>query len=216
MALSRLARLALSLAITVALCAEAVAGPPLICQPFDGGTSALLPWGSGRGWNAPDRRYDTTRLATDVLRLLDEETPVLVRMETLRRATIYAARDPRAAHELLVGLLARALSRAASGAPDRLAVFDAGYLIESYRQGTFVRRWDMLSGRDRASWTLLQEPKTLDGYALVRRALELGEPSPEMEFAASLMTTGAAAEAHRARAAAGARAGSSLARNLER
>ncbi|OFW46341.1 MAG: hypothetical protein A3J29_17725 [Acidobacteria bacterium RIFCSPLOWO2_12_FULL_67_14b] len=41
-----------------------------------------------------------------------------------------------------------------------------------------------------------------------------GRPEPEMEFAASLMTQGAAASAHRARATASAARGSLLAQNL--
>jgi len=50
----------------------------------------------------------------------------------------------------------------------------------------------------------------------VEKALELAGPSPEMEFAASLMKEGSAADAHRQRAVAGARPGSLLAKNLAR
>jgi hypothetical protein len=48
---------------------------------------------------------------------------------------------------------------------------------------------------------------------MVTKALQLA-PSPEMEFAASLMKEGSASANHRRRAAAGAPAGSLLAKNL--
>ena len=40
---------ALGLLLTLASAAEA--GPPLICHAFDAGTSPLLPWGQGQGWD---------------------------------------------------------------------------------------------------------------------------------------------------------------------
>ena len=49
------------------------AGPPLICHPFATGTESVLPWGTGPGWNTPDRRYDVQRLTADTLRLLTPE-----------------------------------------------------------------------------------------------------------------------------------------------
>ena len=70
----------------------------------------------------------------------------------------------------------------------------------------------MLNAADRSAWTLRREPQ-IDGYAMIAKALRLA-PSPEMEFAASLMKSGAASANHRRRAAAGATAGSLLARNL--
>ena len=59
---------ALGLLLTLASAAEA--GPPLICHAFDAGTSPLLPWGQGQGWDTPDRSYDVGRLTADTLRLL--------------------------------------------------------------------------------------------------------------------------------------------------
>ncbi len=63
-------------------------------------------------------------------------------MENLRRATIYAARDRKAAAELMSALMKRA---EAGGSRDALAWFDAGYLVESYRQASHIYKWDMLS-----------------------------------------------------------------------
>ena len=204
------ALLALGVLVTVAGAAEA--GPPLICHAFDAGSAPLLPWAKGQSWDSPDASYDVTRLTADTLRLLSADAPILARMENMRRATIYAARNREAAGELMSAVLKRA--QAASGSNDPLAWFDAGYLVESYRQASHIYKWDMLSKGDRAKWTLRDEPNGVDGYALVQKAITMTGSSAEMEFAASLMKDGPAAAEHRRRAVAGAKAGSLLAKNL--
>jgi hypothetical protein len=212
---SSLSLAALTTAALLAAAVPAAAGPPLICHPFQTGGTPSLPWGTGPGWNTPDPNYDVRRLPADVTRLLAEQKGVIPRMETLRRATIYAARDPRVAYELLAQVLGRALGGAAVGRPDDLAWFDAGYLVESYKQATHIYRWDMLNAQDRAGWTLREQLDGLDGYPWVRRALELSNGNPDMEFAASLMKTGTVSERHRRNAAARAKPGSLLARTLK-
>ena len=187
---------ALALTLLLALPATSEAGPPLICHPFQTDSTQLLPWGDGPGWNDPNRRYDAQRLTADTLRLLSDDAPVLTRMENLRRATIYAAQDAKVADQLLAAVIARTQT----ATPSAQAFFDAGYLIESFKQAVH-----MLQGP--------ATPKT-DGYALVTRAIALAGPNAEMEFAASLMTAGVTAKAHRSRAQAGAPAGSLLARNI--
>jgi hypothetical protein len=147
------------------------------------------------------------------MRLLSGEAPVLARMENLRRATIYAAQDKQVAAQLLTALLGRALTAAAKDPGKALAWFDAGYLIESYRQASHIYKWDMLAGAERAAWNLRSEPE-LDGYSFVRKAIHLAGPQPEMEFAASLMKDGPVSAEHRRRALTGAPAGSLLAKNL--
>jgi hypothetical protein len=199
-------------AVVLALATVAEAGPPLICHPFAAGTAPLLPWSPGQGWNTPDRNYDVHNLTADTMRLLTPEAPVLARMENLRRATIYAASDREVAAELMAAVLKR--SQAPEGARDPLAQFDAGYLIESYRQASYIYKWDMLNGSERRRWALRTEPANVDGYALVTKAISLVGNSPEMEFAASLMKEGPLASEHRRKAMAGAKAGSLLARNL--
>ena len=201
---------ALGLLLTLASAAEA--GPPLICHAFDAGTSPLLPWGQGQGWDTPDRSYDVERLTADTLRLLSVDAPILARMENLRRATIYAARDRKVAATLMAAIMGRA--EAGNGSRDALAWFDAGYLVESYRQASHIYKWDMLNPAERTKWTLRAEPIGTDGYALVRKAIAMTGTSPEMEFAASLMKNGDVAAEHRRRATAGAKAGSLLAKNL--
>src|SRR5512138_1909486 len=87
----------------------AMAGPPLLCHPFDIGNARSLPWQSaGTGWNAPRSDYDTKRLVDDTLALLTDSTPVIVRMETLRRAALYGAKDNDAVRQLLGQLKTRA------------------------------------------------------------------------------------------------------------
>ena len=184
----------------------AEAGPPLICHPFDAGTAPLLPWGPGPGWNSPDRSYDIQRLTADTLQLLTPTTPVLARMEIMRRATIYAGlnkQDKKVAAALLKALLDRAKALP-QDSRDPMPWFDAGYLIESYKQNEHTAGFNMLA-------SLSGSP---DGYGHVRKAIQLAGQNAAMEFAASLMTSGSAAAEHRRHALAGAPAGSLLAKNL--
>ena len=194
----------------LAFASPALAGPPLICHPFDTAGGALLECGSGPGWNTPNPSYDIKKLPAEVTRLLDTDAPVLTRMENLRRATIYAMKDPAVAHQLLTVVMGRALTPRSNAQ----AWFDAGYLIESYKQATHLRERGSLWSTDKA-WTATDETLKVDGYGFVKKAMAMaGAPNAEMEFAASLMTQGAVASAHRARAASSAARGSVLAQNL--
>lgn len=186
----------LTLSLMIAVPSMAIAGPPLICHPFQTAGAPLLPWGSGPGWNTPERRYDVQRLTDDLLTLLDDEAPILARMENMRRAAIYAARDVTIARHLLTAVRIRAKGET----PTRLALFDAGYLIETYKQATH------LFGR---------AVTTEDGYALILRAIAMSPPEPEMDFAAALMTEGATASAHLRRARSAAVVDSLLASNIK-
>ena len=185
--------------------AVAYAGPPLICFPIPIGDSRSLSWGSGSGWNTPRPDYDRTRLAEDTAALLGPQTRVLVRMETLRRAAIYASTDAAAAKALFEALRGRA-ANATDKKADPLAQFDLGYAVEAYRQTHHQR--------DR----LFSAGPTEDGYALVRQALTARGSDPEMEYAAALMTCDRArqglSDKHLQVALSGAREGSDLARTI--
>jgi len=152
----------------------AQAGPPLICHPVDIGGAASLPWGSGPGWNTPLAAYDRTRLVGDTLALLSPATPIRVRMETLRRATVYVMNDPDRGGELLARLEARVRD---GGSGHDLALFDAGYLIESLKQ---VR---VITGRD------IIDPGR-DGEAMVREARQRREKDQDIAYAADLIASG--------------------------
>ncbi len=184
----------------------ALAGPPLICHPYVTEPGALIAWGKGQGWNTPDHAYDLKKLVADTTAVLTPEAPTLNRMENLRRATIYAMRDPAVAEQLLKALMSRALSTTNEGS----AWFDAGYLIEAYRQGQHLR-----ADRKASAWTAIDETIRVDGYGFVKKAMAMTGATAEMEFAAMLMTEGAVANAHRARAAK-AGPGSLVATNLAR
>ena len=195
-------RLAISIAIVlVGFTSYAQAGPPLICHPIEIGQAKSLPW---IDWNRKGTGgYDLKTLTRDTLAILDSTAPVLLRMETLRRATIYARQDPQVAKELLTRLQARAANSTDSGLSEALAWFDVGYLIETYQQ-----------------WIGKAEPNPaagLDGYAWVKKAVRLRGQDPEMEFAAALITlTGPESDhrEHARKAVAGAGNDPLLAQNL--
>ncbi len=196
-------RFAFSLAASVLLFTGiAVGGPPLICHTFDIGSAKSLPWVS-HGWNLTgSENYNPSKLASDTLAILASDSTVLVHMETLRRATLYARNNPAAAKELLT-MLSAGTKSAQSGAPPALSYFDVGYLVETYKQ------WLGTDTRNPAHG--------IDGYALIKQAIQLRGDDPQMEFAAALVTLGGPATEHQAhvqRALAGAKTDSLLARNL--
>lgn len=192
---------------------SAMAGPPLICHAFEIGQAKSLPL-AGHGWSlSGSENYNTKNLVVNTLEILQPDTPVLVRMETLRRATLYARQDPLAAKELLAKLHARATAAESAGHPDALAWFDAGYLVETYKQWIGQNLPHMTDGM-----RLDSNPAAgVDGYAWVKKAIALRGDDAQMEFAAALITlTGSRGEhaQHAQKAIAGAKADALLAQNL--
>ena len=161
----RLAALALPL-LVLGLVAPAEAGPPCICWQLEIGAHKSLPWGEGEFERSKD--YAVARVQRDTLALLDTRTPVLVRMETLRRAAIYIDRDVGRTNALLQALQARALDAEALDRPSARAWFDAGYATACFHQmgGAGVDR---------------------DGYAWVAKAARLAKNDPSMELAAAML-----------------------------
>jgi hypothetical protein len=216
----------ISLALASTLCLlivqqAALAGPPLVCHPFEIGNARSLPWGGSDGWRSPDKSYDISRLADDTMALLAPGTPVLVRMETIRRATIYAiwpednkvggsVKNERVAADLLARFKAR-VSEAEARSDKKaaaFALFDYGCLVESYKQSSWGSPKPSLAAG-------------IDGYAMIVNAIGMRGGDPEMEFGAALACMGkkreeggAAYVAHVQRAAAGAKEGTLLAQNL--
>lgn len=218
----------ISLTIASILCLlvvqqAALAGPPLLCHPFEIGNAQSLPW-SGSEWRAVDKSYVINRLVEDTVALLTPETPVLVRMETLRRATVYAVwsmndykvgyevKDGKVASELLGRLKARAEAGVKSDKrATALAMFDYGYLVESYKQAIY----------DPHASPGARLASEIDGYGLIVKAIAQLRGDPEMEYAAALSCMGRKREAgqdayvaHLQKALAGAQEGSLLARNM--
>jgi hypothetical protein len=188
--------LILILAATVVL-----AGPPLICHSFDIGSARSLPWIS-HSWNLSGAEtYDTTKLVADTAAILAADNTVIVHMETLRRATLYARSNPAVAK----ALLNRVMMATKSPQPDAsraLTYFDTGYLAEAYKQ------WLGNSNNPAAG---------IDGYELVKEAIRLRGNDSQMEFAAALITLSGPASEHQAyvqKAIVGAKGDALLARNL--
>ena len=196
--------LSLTVLVVLSLQQPAQAGPPLICHPFDIGNARSLPW-NGAEWRDIKADYDLNRLADDTLALLTPATPVVVRMETLRRAVIYsvwARYDKKVGitvNDLKVAnaLLARLQERAQSG--EALALFDAGYFVET---------WTNAAPRN--------EQPAFNGYAQVQKAIALRGNDAAMDFAAALIRYDdqAVQRGHLQKAVAGAAADALLLHNL--
>jgi len=189
------------------LASLAHAGTPLICNPYSIGNARSLPAGD---WKGVDPRYDRTRLVDDTLALLTPETPILVRMETLRRAAIYATgnlrkwqgvsytSDDRAiALALLDGLRARTTQLTEANAD--LALFDLGFFAETLRQ--------------------TQLDPALDGYPLLLKVAAARPQDADVQFALALASVYPDRKpdhgAHLQQARAGAKPGTLLAANLQ-
>jgi len=211
----------LLLTTAVALQITVLAGPPLICQTIEIGGAKSLPWGAPSEWRGVKQDYDLDRLVEDTLALLTPETPVLVRMETLRRATVYAmwskydrevgykVKNEKVADELLNRLMDRVRSNVRANQPPALSLFDAGYLTSCYQQASYH------SGKNPQGYAMVR--KAVDGYAMVRKASGFGGSSAEMEFAAALISKDPPQPVYREhlqKAIAGAKDGTLLARNL--
>jgi hypothetical protein len=183
------------------------AGTPLICHPYQIGSAASLPGGDLKG---VDPTYDRSRLTEDTLALLKAETPILVRMETLRRAAIYASGNLRAwngarytsddrkcAAKLIDQLRER--TQHTSDEHRALALFDLGFFAETVRQ--------------------TQLDPALDGYALLEQVVELRPQDPDVQFALALAGSYPDRKpqhaAHLERARRAAKPGSLLAANLQ-
>jgi hypothetical protein len=170
--------------LTGAACA--LAGPPLICEKFDIGNAKSLPWKGGADWEGADPSYNVSHLSEETLALLTPSMPIRARMETLRRAAIYATRESGLADQLTARLLARTADAAATGKTEPLAWFDAGYFVETVRQASFIYRYNMLSPAEKTAWKIRGDQPALDGYPWVQKAMQLG--GKDMAYAASLMT----------------------------
>jgi hypothetical protein len=207
---TRLPRLLAPLLFAALLPLALQAGPPLICHPYDirGSAWKSLPGGPKDHFGL-SADYDRTHLINDTLALLTPETPVIVRMETLRRAALYATnemsawRSPhgtyaQADRDLALGLLARLRERTQDPArPRDLALFDLGFYAETLRQTKL-------------------DP-ALDGYGLLAKVAALRPTDADVQFALALASVWPKRRehaAHLAAATAGARPGTLLAANL--
>lgn len=183
--IKRHARAALGALVVMALllaARPALAGPPLVCHPFSIGTAQSLAWNNGPGWRGDVAGYDVSRLADETVALLSPSTPVIVRMETLRRAAVYASRDQKVADQLLTRLVDRTRKSESGARAEALAWFDAGYFAETLRQASMTVQKPM-------SDALSALVANVDGYQMVQKSLLLrGGTDPSIEFAAAIIT----------------------------
>jgi len=207
---------AVAVLAVVGLAVPATAGPPLLCHPFDIGGAASLPWDGSRAFWQGRADYPVANLVSDADSLITPTTPVIVRMETLRRAAIYASADANTAGRLYSMFETRMRQSGSRGAPNPLAAFDLAYLTETYRQiAELDRVMSEFQGRGPALRMIVG---STDGYALVAKLLEVRTDDPAMEFAAALMRgrrDDGAFRVHAAKARAGAHRDALLARNLD-
>ena len=176
----------LLLAAVLLVPATSIAGPPLLCHPFDTGGAASLPWGDG--WNRIDRGYDTTRLGADTQRLLAIDTPVIARMETLRRAAIYASADGAHVRDLAAKLDARVVA-AKTPQAKALALFDAGYYAETLQDIVRLQGYDM-PGIGKADTAAIRGVLAKgDGSLRIAEALKLRADDASMRFASALVAS---------------------------
>jgi hypothetical protein len=212
----RVHSLALPVVLGAALASAgpAFAGPPLLCHPFDIGGAASLPWDGSSSWYQGQSGYDVSRVVADTDALLTPTTPIVVRMETLRRAVIYASDDAKTASALLDHVMDRVRKADAAGKPDAIAYLDAAYVNEAMREITLLGESAEWRTRAAALRPLVKEDA---GYTLVQRTVELMPNDPCVHFAAALISADghrSAYATHAAKARAGASRDPLLARNI--
>jgi hypothetical protein len=196
--------------------APVLAGPPLLCHPFDIGDARSLPWGPE--WSQGRSDYNVANLVADTEAILTPTAPVIVRMETLRRAALYASLDAKVAAQLLQALNSRAAAaeRAGSSSPaTALALFDAGYLTETYRQISELGR---SSGWSTRSATIAGVIGKANGKSFMARTIALRPDDGAIQFAAALVAASSdrsAYQQHAAKAREGVSKDPLLARNIK-
>lgn len=196
--------LAIVLSLLCWYAGNAWAGPPLLCHPFQTNGAPSLPW--GKGWNQPDRHFDVRQLGARTQVLLAADTPVIARMETLRRAAIYASADGAALRDLSARLEARVQS-ATTPQARALALFDAGYFDETLEDLVRLQGYDM-PGVGRVDATSLRAVAARqNGDARIAQAIALRPTDAALHFAAALVASADQRTADQQRHARLARAG---------
>jgi hypothetical protein len=204
-----------SLALAVlSLAAPALAGPPFICHPFEIGESASLPWTKG-DWLGMSPDYDITRVVADTEALLKADMPTLARMETLRRAVLYASRDRALAERLLAAFTERVHAADTAGRTDALAIFDAGYVLEAMSE---IEMLGHHMGSDLATRgrTLAGMTRPDEGRSLILKSAALRGDDAGIAFALALIERTENKQPHLLKARAGARHDRLLATNMAR
>ena len=200
-------------AAIMAMAMPAFAGPPLLCHPYEIGSAKSLPW-SQTSWSDGSPDYKIDHLVADTEALLTPSTPVIVRMETLRRAALYASTDATVASHLIKRLVTRAEASEVAGRPDPLAYLDAAYIAGAFNEITMMGR---SNGWEAKGAVARQAKGTLDAYGMIQKSIALRPADPALQFAAALISSDdhrSEYPGHAAKARAGADGDMLLARNL--
>jgi hypothetical protein len=195
----------------LALAMPALAGPPFTCHVFEIGSAKSLPWGATNNWLGMRDDYDFRRVVADTEALLTPSAPTLVRMETLRRASIYASRDRAVAEQLIAAVMSRV--HTADSVTQPLALFDAGYVVEALSEIEQFGLSKQLAGAERV---LAGITHPYEARPLLEKSAALRPGDASIEFALGLISRTPESEAHFRKARAGAREDALLANNLAR
>ena len=133
------------------------------------------------------RRY-LRGLTRETEALLATSTPVIARMETLRRAAIYASRDPAVAKQLLTRLQARG-TLAKTADARALARIDAGYFAATLEDVVRLQGYDMPGIGKVDAKGLRAVLANVNGSAEVDAALAARPNDAAMRFAAALIAS---------------------------
>lgn len=190
--------------IVLAAAGGTMAGPPLLCFPYEIGNAKSLPWGEKPFDQS--KGYDKSKVVEDTLSLLKTERNTLVRMETLRRAAVYIGQDWTQAMNLLGKLSLIALDQEAASKPSAEAWFNVGYLAATFTQSGADIKWH--AGQANGA----------DGYAYIKKAVELSPNDGAIQFGAALVVfehDNSKFKDHLSKAIAIAEPGSDLAKSIE-
>jgi hypothetical protein len=186
-----------------------------LIHPFDIGKAESLPWDAHSSKARAD--YDLATLIPDTEALLTPSTPIVVRLETLRRAVIYASRDRQVAERLLSRFTERVFASENAASRDGLACLDAAFVTDAL--------WQIGQHSNPPFTELSRQVKGIagsaDGYELVKKGLAQRPDDPAYEFGAALIAGvrrlgSVEFIAHTRRAIVAATHDDMLARNLDR
>jgi hypothetical protein len=187
---------------------------PLLFAVLDIGSAQSLPWNAPRNFLGISDDYDSHRVVADIGALLTPATPTLVRMETLRRAAVYASRDREVAWQLIAFVMERVTVLPTPGPPEPMALFDAGYVIEVLKEmqefGTGTKTLWALDHR------IVGITRPYDGRALIEQSAAGRPGDASIQLALALLMPPLAPNEHLRRAQTAAQHDALLANNLAR
>jgi hypothetical protein len=196
----------------LAFAMPALAGPPFTCHVFEIGSAKSLPWGATADFTGTRKDYDFHNVVVDAEKLLTPSMPTLVRMETLRRAAMYASRDRAVAEQLVALVIGRVKAADQAGRPDAFALFDAGYVVEALNELEQSGNRMKMSGGLEPGLAGITQP--YEARPMLEKSAALRPEDAAIQFALALLTPAMENAAHLRQAREGARQDALLANNL--